>query len=40
MEREEAEHHSPRLVLVDDENRVRDIITDVPQPVSGNSHLS
>lgn len=39
MEREEAERHSPRLVLVDDANRVREIITDVAQPVSGNSHL-
>lgn len=33
MEREEAEHHSPRLVLLDDANRIKEIIHDIPQPV-------
>jgi aspartate 1-decarboxylase len=39
MERDEAERHSPRLVLVDDDNRVKDVLTAVAQPVDGNSHL-
>jgi aspartate 1-decarboxylase len=33
MERAEAERHVPRLVLVDDDNRVKKVITDLPQPV-------
>jgi aspartate 1-decarboxylase len=39
MERAEAERHQPRLVLVDEHNRVRDIVTDINQPVSGNRHI-
>jgi aspartate 1-decarboxylase len=39
MERAEAERHHPRLVLVDDENHVREVLTGVPQPVSGNRHI-
>lgn len=39
MEVDEAERHQPRLVLVDDNNRVKDILTGVDQPVVGNSHL-
>jgi aspartate 1-decarboxylase len=40
MEREEAEHHAPRLLLVDEHNRIKEIITDLTPPVAGNSHLS
>src|SRR5262245_26175143 len=35
MERAEAIRHEPRLVLVDERNRVREVITTVPQPVDG-----
>jgi aspartate 1-decarboxylase len=40
MEREEAERHSPRLVLVDDANHVKDVLSAVAQPVHGNAHLA
>jgi aspartate 1-decarboxylase len=40
MEREEAERHAPRLVLVDGDNRIKEIISEVAQPVRGNSHLA
>ncbi|MEN6627477.1 MAG: aspartate 1-decarboxylase [Candidatus Sumerlaeia bacterium] len=33
VDAEEARHHRPRLVLLDEENEIREIIHDIPQPV-------
>lgn len=33
MEAGEARHHQPRLVLLDDNNEIREIIHEIPQPV-------
>ncbi|MCE5228498.1 aspartate 1-decarboxylase [bacterium] len=33
MEAEEARRHKPRLVLLDDDNDIREIINEIPQPV-------
>jgi aspartate 1-decarboxylase len=39
MEEDEARLHCPRLVMVDDENRIKNVICDIPQPVNANGHL-
>lgn len=33
LDAEEAQAHCPRLVLVDEENKIKEIIHDIPQPV-------
>ncbi len=39
VDAEEARSHKPRLVLLDDENQVREILDDVPMPIAqGHGH--